>query len=246
VSADALAALLAGLAVVAPTAPIHIHAAEQAQEVADCRAHTGLPPVAWLLDHVPVDARWCLVHCTHAAPREIAALAAAGAVVGLCPTTEANLGDGIFPLEALLDAGGRFGVGSDSNVSQSPAEELRWLEYGQRLRRQRRHVAASEARPSVGASLWRRASQGGAQALGRRTGAIAAGLHADLLVLDAADVRLAAAHEDGILDALVFTGNTPLVRDVFVSGRRVVCEGHVAGEERIAARFRAALARLAA
>jgi formimidoylglutamate deiminase len=246
VSPESLGALLAGLDQAAPTAPIHIHAAEQAMEVGECRARTGLPPVRWLLDRAPVDARWCLVHCTHATADEIAGVAAAGAVVGLCPTTEANLGDGVFALEALLASGGRFGIGSDSNVSQSPVEELRWLEYGQRLTRERRNVAASTARPSVGASLWRRASQGGAQALGRRTGAIAAGLHADLVVLDPTDVRLAAASEDAILDALVFAGNTPLVRDVFVSGRHVVRQGHVADEARIAARFRAVLSRLVA
>jgi formimidoylglutamate deiminase len=168
-----------------------------------------------------------------------------GAVVGLCPTTEANLGDGVFPLAALLDAGGRFGIGSDSNVSHSPVEELRWLEYGQRLLAQRRNVAATAARPSVGASLWRRATQGGAQALGRRTGAIAPGLYADLVVLDGADPRLAHAVEDGILDAFVFAGNLPLVRDVYVGGRHVVRDGRVAGEDVIARRYRETLDRLA-
>ena len=246
VSPETLAAMLDGLDEDAPTAPIHIHAAEQVREVEDCRAWSGLAPVEWLLRNAPVDARWCLVHCTHASERELAELAARAAVVGLCPTTEANLGDGVFPLAALLAAEGRFGIGSDSNVSQSPVEELRWLEYGQRLVARRRNVAATSARPSVGASLWRRALQGGAQALGRRTGTIAPGLHADLVVLDGADPRLAAANGDAILDALVFAGNAPLVRDVFVSGRRVVHEGRVAGEEAIARRYGEALARLVA
>jgi formimidoylglutamate deiminase len=245
VSPEGLAALLDGLDDVAPTAPIHIHAAEQRREVDECRARTGLAPVAWLLRHSGVDARWCLVHCTHADDAELAKVTQRGAVVGLCPTTEANLGDGVFPLAALLDAGGRFGIGSDSNVSHSPVEELRWLEYGQRLLAQRRNVAATAARPSVGASLWRRATQGGAQALGRRTGAIAPGLYADLVVLDGADPRLAHAVEDGILDAFVFAGNLPLVRDVYVGGRHVVRDGRVAGEDVIARRYRETLDRLA-
>jgi formimidoylglutamate deiminase len=246
VSPDALAALLDGLNDVAPTAPIHMHAAEQLREVEDCRAWSGLAPVEWLLRNAALDGRWCLVHCTHTSDRELAELGARAVVVGLCPTTEANLGDGVFPLDTLLASGGRFGVGSDSNVSQSPVEELRWLEYGQRLLGRRRNVAATNARPCVGASLWRRALHGGAQALGRRTGAISPGLFADLAVLDGADPRLAAVSEDAILDALVFAGNTPLVRDVFVSGRRVLCDGRAAGEEAVAQRYREAIARLVA
>jgi formimidoylglutamate deiminase len=245
VSPEELAALLDGLDDVAPTAPIHIHAAEQKREVDECRARTGLAPVAWLLRRSRVDARWCLVHCTHATDAELAEVARQGAVVGLCPTTEANLGDGVFPLGALVAAGGRFGIGSDSNVSQSPVEELRWLEYGQRLLGRRRNITATAARPSVGASLWRRATEGGAQALGRRTGAIAPGHCADLVVLDGADPRLADANEDRIIDALVFAGNLPLVRDVFVGGRHVVRNGRVAGEDAIARRYRATLCRLA-
>ncbi|HRA37354.1 MAG TPA: amidohydrolase family protein, partial [Pseudomonadota bacterium] len=194
--------------------------------------------VAWLLDNAPVDSRWCLVHATHVTADELQALARSGAIVGLCPTTEANLGDGVFPLRGLLDGGGSFGIGSDSHVSVSPVEELRWLEYGQRLAGLRRNVAASHDEPSTGAALWREALVGGAQASGRRIGALAPGHRADLLVLDEQAPELAAKRSGQVLDTLVFAGNRNLVRDVMVGGRWVVRAGaHVAGE-RIAARYR--------
>src|SRR5690348_1390592 len=142
--------------------PIHIHVAEQIGEVQDCLQIRNARPVEWLLDHAPVDARWCLVHATHLTENETRRLAASGAVAGLCPTTEANLGDGLFPLKAYLDAGGVIGIGSDSHISVSPVEELRWLEYGQRLVTRRRNIAASDSSDSVGETLWGDALFGGA------------------------------------------------------------------------------------
>ena len=218
--------------------PIHIHVAEQVAEVDECLALRGARPVAWLLDNAAVDSRWCLVHATHVTADEVQALSRSGAVVGLCPTTEANLGDGVFPLRGLLDAGGSFGIGSDSHVSVSPVEELRWLEYGQRLAGLRRNVAADRREPSTGASLWREALVGGAQASGRRIGGLVAGHRADLLVLDDQAPELAARSSGQLLDTLVFAGNRNLVRDVMVGGRWVVRAGaHLAGE-RIAGRYR--------
>lgn len=239
-----LAALTEGLAQIDPAAPFHMHVAEQTKEVDDCVAWSGQRPVAWLLDHAPVSPRWCLVHCTHLDGVELARLARSGAVAGLCPTTEANLGDGLFPLGDYIAAGGRFGVGSDSHVARDPAEELRWLEYGQRLIRRERNVAASDARPSVGASLWCAAAPGGAQALGVAAGTIAPGRRADLVVLDAAHDDLAERTGDEILDAFVFAGGEAMVRDVMVGGRWVVRDRRHPGEETAAGAYRAAAARL--
>ena len=227
--------------------PIHIHVAEQDREVADCLAWSGQRPVAWLLDHAPVGPRWCLVHATHMTPEETRALAASGAVAGLCPTTEANLGDGLFPLAAYLEAGGRVGIGSDSHVSVSPIAELRWLEYGQRLVTRRRNVAASASERSTGARLYRAAVTGGAQAMGRAVGAIAPGMRADLVVLDDEHPQLCGRSGDLVLDALVFSGNDNPVRDVMIGGAWVVRErahhAHRAGE-RVRARFRRTIERL--
>ena len=222
-------------------APVHIHIAEQLREVAECLEWSDCTPVDWLYDHMPVDERWCLVHATHMNSGETARMAKSGAVAGLCPTTEGNLGDGLFPLLPYMQAGGRFGIGSDSHVSVSPVEELRWLEYGQRLARHRRAVAATPESPSVGATLWRSALAGGAQALGRPTGAIAPGLRADLLVLDGAHLMLEGRRGDAILDALVFAGNQCLVRDVMAGGDWVVRDRHHAGEDEIAAAWREAV-----
>jgi formimidoylglutamate deiminase len=246
VSPPQLAALVAGITAVDRSAPIHVHAAEQRKEVDDCVAWSGRRPVAWLLEHAALDARWCLVHCTHLDDAELAGLAGSGAVVGLCPSTEADLGDGVFRLADFLAAGGRWGIGSDSHVARDPAEELRLLEYAQRLSRLERNVAASAARPSVGATLWEAAVRGGAQALGRRAGTIAAGDRADLLVLDDAHVDLAGRGDDAILDALVFAGGRGLVRDVMVGGRWAIREGRHPAEDAIAAWYRATVAGLLA
>ena len=244
VTRELLAEVIAALDGIDAGAPIHLHVAEQEREVADCLAWSGARPVDWLLDNFELSPRWCAVHATHMSDAETARLAQSGAVAGLCPTTEANLGDGLFPLAAWLDAGGAFGVGSDSHVSVSPVEELRWLEYGQRLARERRNVAAFGDAPSTGAGLWRAALAGGAQALGRPIGALAAGRRADIVVLDADHPLLAGRAGNVLLDSLVFSGNANVVRDVYVGGRHVIAEGRHSGEDAIAASYRAAIAAL--
>jgi len=221
-------ALLAGADAIDASAPIHVHAAEQTREVDDCLASTGQRPVEWILSNLPVDARWCLVHATHMTARETLALARSGAVAGLCPTTEANLGDGLFPMLDFRAAGGVYGIGGDSHVSRDPAEELRWLEYGQRLSLQRRNLIVGGRReggyrgPAVGTTLWAEAADGGARAIGRAMGAIAAGRRADLVELDAAAPDLHGRSGDAITNALVFAGSSGLVRNVMVGGRWVV------------------------
>jgi formimidoylglutamate deiminase len=225
-------------------APIHIHVAEQVREVRDCLAWCGRRPVAHLLDVAVVGRRWCLIHATHMDDDETQELARSGAVAGLCPTTEANLGDGLFKLAAFLDAGGRFGIGSDSHVSVSPIEELRWLEYGQRLDTLRRLVASSLEEPHCGARLWQAALAGGAQALGRRIGRLAPGYRADLIRLDADHPLLVGRRGPALLDSLVFAGNTTPVQDVMVGGRWLVRDGRHHARDEIARRYRAALRRL--
>jgi formimidoylglutamate deiminase len=234
--------------------PLHIHVAEQPLEVRQCLDATGCRPVDYLLDHIDVDARWCLVHATHLSASEIARLAASGAVAGLCPTTEANLGDGLFPFEAYLGTGGRFGIGSDSHVSQSPVEELRWLEYGQRLLHGRRNVAViehkhdgdQESERDVGAVLWQRALRGGAQAAGRSLGALQPGRRADLLVLDADHPNLDAVDGPDVLGRFLFCGNDNLVRDVLAGGRWVVRGGRHVDGNGIARRYNTAVRALRA
>lgn len=236
VPAAALRAVLdSGLAA---RGPIHIHIAEQTAEVVDCLAATGQRPVAWLLDHAPVDARWCLVHATHIDTDETARLARSGAVAGLCPTTEANLGDGLFPLVEYLDQGGRIGVGSDSHISVSPVEELRWLEYGQRLTRHARNLAAGIMQPHSGARLFAAVLEGGLAASGLdATQPYAAGA----LVLDAAHPLLAARADDERLDSWIFAGNVPLVRAVWTADGQVVADGRHRDHDAIAARYLATL-----
>ena len=226
--------------------PLHIHIAEQQGEVAQCLAHARRRPVEYLMDHVALDARWCLVHATHLNDAEVAALARSGAVAGLCPTTEANLGDGLFPLAPYIAAGGRFGIGSDSHVSHSPVEELRWLEYGQRLQHQQRNVAHTPAQRQVGDYLWQAALDGGASAAGRRVGALAAGRRADLLVLDGSHPNLDGVSAAEVLGRVVFCGNDNLVRDVLCGGRWVVQGGRHMAQDTIAGRYRQALKELRA
>lgn len=241
---EALAECVRALDAIDPSAPIHIHIAEQAQEVEDCRAWSGRRPVEWLLEHHELSPRWCLVHATHMSEAETERLARSGATAGLCPTTEANLGDGLFPLHRYLECDGRFGVGSDSNVSVSAIEELRWLEYGQRLAHRRRSIAATTATPSVGRTLYERALSGGASAAARPVAGIAPGERADFVVLDPASPFLAERTGDALLDAFVFGGNTSPIRDVFVGGAAMIADRRHAEESRILGDFRRAVSRL--
>jgi formimidoylglutamate deiminase len=225
-------------------APIHIHAAEQTREVEECTLALGKRPVEWLLEHCGVDGRWCVVHATHVSASEVVGLAASGAVAGLCPSTEANLGDGIFPLLAYRGASGRYGIGGDSHVSRDPAEELRLLEYVQRLVGRRRNLNISSISAAVGTTLWLEAAAGGAQALGREMGALVEGKRADFVVLDSEHADMTAKRGDAIANALVFSGSPGLVRDVMVAGRWVVRERHHALEEKVAQRYARTLAQL--
>jgi formimidoylglutamate deiminase len=211
--------------------PIHIHIAEQQKEVSDCLTWSGRRPLQWLFEHVPVDQRWCLVHATHADAGEIRSMASSGSVAGLCITTEANLGDGIFPAVDYIAQGGRLGIGSDSHISVSVAEELRWLEYGQRLRDQKRNRFYRSDQPMIGRSLFDAAVAGGAQALGQPVGALEVGKRADLLVLDGNDPYIATAEGDGILNRWLFAGGDRQIRDVFVAGQQVIRGGRHAAEE---------------
>ncbi|MDH3476030.1 MAG: formimidoylglutamate deiminase [Rhodospirillales bacterium] len=245
VTPESLGAALDGLDGFDPDAPVHIHVAEQRKEVEDCIAWCGQRPVEWLLTNMDLGPRWCLVHATHMTDEETRALAACGAVAGLCPTTEANLGDGVFPAAAYLAAGGAFGIGSDSHISVSPIEELRWLEYSQRWTARRRNILhGGAAAPSVGAVLFQAALAGGARALGRPIGRLEAGGRADLVVLDPESPQLVGRDEAVLLDVLVFAGNDNPVRDVMVGGRWVVRDRHHGEEAAVLAGYRAALAEL--
>lgn len=225
VTPDELHALLDG----APRdVPVHLHAAEQTREVDAVQAALGARPVAWLLANCDVGARWCLVHATHLDAAERDALARSGAVAGLCPTTEANLGDGVFPLAPYLAAGGALGIGSDSNVSIAPVEELRWLEYGQRLVTRRRLVAAPSPGASCGETLYAAAARGGARACGLAAGTLAAGQRADLVVLDDRAAPLAGAPPSELLDRYVFAADRAAPRHVMVRGRWRVRDGMAA------------------
>ena len=217
--------------------PVHIHIAEQQKEVDDCLAWSGRRPLQWLYENVEVDERWCLVHATHAEADEVTAMARSRAIAGLCLTTEANLGDGIFPAVDFLAQGGRMGIGSDSHVSLSVVEELRWLEYGQRLRDQRRNRLYGASQPMVGRTLFDAALDGGAQALVQPVGELAVGKRADWIVLDGRDPYLAMADGDSILNRWLFAGGDRQVRDVMVNGVWVVQQGRHAAEEDSAEAF---------
>lgn len=239
-------AMDAALAALPPDIPLHIHIAEQIGEVQDCLAVRNARPVEWLLDHAPVDARWTLVHATHLTGPETAAVAASGATVAICPTTEANLGDGLFPLREYLDAGGAWGVGSDSHVSVSPVEELRWLEYGQRLQTRHRNIAVRADNGSVGETLLHGTLASGAAATGQAVGLLAPGQAADWIVLDAQAPVFAGARPADVADRWLFAGNRPLVREVRVAGEAVVRGGRHRDREAIAARYRSTVAALLA
>jgi formimidoylglutamate deiminase len=220
--------------------PLHIHIAEQVGEVQDSLAIRGARPVEWLLSNVDIDARWTLVHATHLTDQEMQGIARSGATVAICPTTEANLGDGLFPLRAYLDAGGAWGIGSDSHISISPVEELRWLEYGQRLITHHRNIAVSDRSASVGETLL----QG---VMDSRANATGFGIeNEDFLILDRDAPAFAGAQPENIIDRWIFSGNRSLVREVHVNGEQVVAEGRHRDRDGIAARYRETLQALLA
>ena len=223
--------------------PMHLHIAEQQREVDECLSSYGRRPVRWLLENLDVDESWCLVHATHMDTEELASLASTGAVVCLCPSTEANLGDGLFSLRRFLEAGGRFAIGSDSHISINPFEELRWLEYGQRLAAQSRNIAAFEG-AHVGRELFMQALHGGAQACGQAPGEITAGAPADLVVLDDDDPMLVGHDATSLLDALVFSGYRLPIERVMVNGVWRVINGEPVGIEESSRDFAAALQRI--
>ncbi len=226
------------------TSPIHIHVAEQRREVAACITATGARPVEWLLANVEVDARWCAIHATHMTSAERLALAASGAVAGLCPTTEANLGDGVFSFADYTAAHGAWGVGTDSHVSVSPVAGLRMLEYSQRLSARGRNIAAGPADRSTGRALLEGAWAGGAQACGQVIGSISAGARADIVVLDPEHPSLVGRRGDEVLDSWIFSGEATPVRHVMVGRRWVVRFGRHKREEEVATRYRVVADRL--
>jgi formimidoylglutamate deiminase len=208
-----------------PDMRVHIHAAEQLREVEECVAALGARPVEWLLANAGVDARWCLIHATHMTAEETAALARSGAVAGLCPLTEASLGDGIFPAAEFLGAGGRFGVGTDSNIQIDAAAELRQLEYGQRLSHRARNVLTPEAGEATGRRLYREALAAGAQAVGRTGAGLEVGRPADIVALDVSHLDLAAVRDDQWLDKWIFVAGKSAVETVMARGQTVVANG---------------------
>ena len=237
---DEITSLLAAF----PDGPVHIHIAEQTREVEDCIAATGARPVEWLLDNAAVDARWCLIHATHMTVDETVRMAETGAVAGLCPITESDLGDGIFPATDYRAAGGLFGVGSDSNVLISAAVELRTLEYSQRLRDRSRNRLAPPSGGSTGRGLFEAAKMGGARALGQAEGAIAPGCRADIVVLDGTVPSLYGRHGDDVLDSWLFAAAHSPVDRVYAAGRLVVEDGRHRARDRIEVAYRNAMLRL--
>ncbi|WP_380876859.1 formimidoylglutamate deiminase [Sphingomonas sp. DBB INV C78] len=238
VTSDALAAVLP----LADAHPIHIHIAEQVREVEDCVAWSGQRPVEWLFDHAPVDASWCLVHATHMTAEESARLAASGAVAGLCPVTEADLGDGLFPAVDYRKAGGAWGAGTDSNVAIDLADELRLLEYGQRLHHRGRNLLA-EVDGSVGRTLFVEALAGGTRALGAEAGLVV-DLPADWITLDADHPALVGRTGDAILDSFIFAAGRRLIDGVWLGGRRLVTGGVHHHRDVVTARYIAVMQRL--
>ncbi|MGF3021999.1 formimidoylglutamate deiminase [Methylobacterium aquaticum] len=229
----------------AAAGPIHIHAAEQVREVEECTAWSGAQPVQWLLDQAGLDSRWCLIHATHMTPDETARLAASGAVAGLCPVTEASLGDGIFPGPGFVAAGGRYGVGTDSNVLVGAADELRQLEYAQRLGNRQRNVFAAPG-ASTGRALFDAALAGGAQALAADEGGLVLGAPADCVALDGTDPALLERRGDALLDGWIFAAGSRAVEAVWVAGRQVVAGGRHRAREAVQARYAGVLKRLMA
>jgi len=230
----------------APAGPVHIHASEQVKEVEDCVAWSGLRPVAWLMDRHEVDRRWCLVHATHLDDAEVAGLARSGGVAGLCPITEANLGDGVFRMPEYGAQGGRFGIGTDSNIAIDAAGELRAIEYAQRLTRRTRNVLAAREGASVGGELFRGALAGGAQALGQADGGLRAGAAADIVTLDLEHPSLVGRTGDALLNTWIFAGGAGVVDCVWRFGTKVVEQGRHRAAGDVAQRYRRAITDLLA
>lgn len=226
-------------------AAIHIHIAEQTKEVDDCTAWSGKRPVEWLFDHFEVDQKWCLIHATHLSEAETRAMANSGCVAGLCPTTEANLGDGFFNAIDYFAQQGNWAIGSDSHISIDPVEELRWLEYGQRLQTRNRNVLSTDQQRNTGRNLLDGAWQGAALACGRKIGRIETGYRADFIVLDDLHPRLYGRKENDLLDSWIFSGNENLVKDVYVGGKQVIKDGHHANQDSITQKYRQTLDQLA-
>lgn len=234
---------LAQIVAQTPSGPIHIHIAEQTKEVESVQAVLGARPVEWLMHNAEVDTRWCLIHATHMTDTETDTFAKCGAVAGLCPITEANLGDGVFNGANFLTEGGRFGIGTDSNVNISLCEELRILEYSQRFKHRERNIMVGES-GSTGQTLYSGAALGGAQALHRDAGVIAKGKLADLVAIDSNDPRLCTLNDAQLLDGLIFAANDTVVTDVWSAGRHQVQDGLHVAQDAIIARYRFAMAQL--
>ena len=244
VTPELLNDVLIGLNELDNTSPVHIHIAEQTKEVDDCLAWSGKRPVEWLLENMEVDPRWCLIHATHMTNAETDGFARSGAVAGLCPATEANLGDGLFPARRFMDQGGVIGIGSDSHISVNVKEEIRWLEYGQRLFTRERTVLSGSPDTSTGRRLYDANLAGGAQACGRPIGALEVGKRADIVVLDTTKSPMAGRREDAVLDAWLFATDHNPVRDVYVGGKQVISGGRHDEEDAIEQQFQAAVASL--
>lgn len=225
-------------------APVHVHISEQQKEVDDCIAYHGKRPIEWLLENVELDQHWCLIHATHISKKERKGIIESGAIAGICPTTEANLGDGVFPTTEFLQEQGTFAIGSDSHISVNPIEELRWLEYAQRLIKQQRAILANKKQPSVGQNLWQRAAKGGAQSTDSNSGELAIGKQADLLVLAEDKARLFAYSDQHFLDSLIFASQQNPVQDVMVNGVWVIKNGQHERQENSEEQFKELLTKL--
>lgn len=242
VTPDELAAIIP----LADGGPVHIHAAEQVKEVEDCLAWSGRRPVQWLVEHAPLDQRWCLIHATHTTDAEVAAFAKTSAIAGLCPITEASLGDGIFPAREFLDAGGMFGVGTDSNVLVGVADELRQLEYGQRLKHRARNVLSSGAGRSTGRTLFDEALAGGARALAQPIAGLTPGARADIVTLDTSHPSLAGRAGDAMIDGWIFAAGNCAIDCVWAGGSKVVERGRHKLRQSARERFNESVRRLVA
>ncbi len=227
------------------SAPIHIHIAEQTKEVEDCLNYYQQRPVEWLLNQFQLDSHWCLIHATHLSNDELTRLAKSSAIGGICPTTEANLGDGIFPTQAFISLGGQLAIGSDSHIAINIADELRLLEYGQRLTQHQRALLVSPDCPSVGQYLYTKAASDGAKALSQNVGEIKIGKRADLVVLDPEHPSLFAKTKSQILDAAIFACSHLPVKDVFVAGKQVISDGEHLQTQSATKDYKQVLARLA-